>query len=90
MERRDTAPAGHRTRESRQAVPQQTARGAGAQMVRGGRESPAAFDAWGLTRQMGSATPSKGSTWGETCVSMRGKRGKGGKAAIPLMLISAP
>lgn len=29
MERRDTAPAGHRARESRQAVPQQAARGAG-------------------------------------------------------------
>lgn len=90
MERRDTAPAGHRARESRQAVPQQAARGAGAQMVRGGRESPAAFNAWGLTRHMGSATPSKGSRQGMPCVSMRGKRSRGGKAAMPPMLISAP
>lgn len=59
-------------------------------MVRGGRESPAAFDAWGLTRHMGSATPSKGSTRGVPCVSMCGKRSRGGKAAMPLMLTSAP
>lgn len=59
QEQKGSVPAGHRALDIRRAAPGVGSHAAGAQKMKGSRESPSSFDAWCPTWQTGSA-PAQG------------------------------